>query len=291
MTDSLTLRAPAKVNLRLRVLAREASGYHRLETVFCALELADTLEAARAPGAVALEVEGAEVGPAEENLVVRAARVFGEAAGVEPDVRFRLTKRIPAGAGLGGGSSDAAAALRALNALHDEPLGHDTLLELAAGLGADVPFFLCGSNHALAWGRGERLLALPALPARPALVVKPSFSIATGDAYRWLAASRRGGAGADAGARVLHHDRLAGWDDVAGAAGNDFEAVVFAEHPILEAVRDALRHAGAAPALLAGSGSAVFGVFGDEAARAAAADAVAERWPDMEVIETATASS
>jgi len=138
--------APAKVNLSLRVLARERSGYHQLETLFCALELRDEIEIERGGGALSLQVEGAELGPPEENLVHRAAVAFHDAAGIRPDTRIRLRKRIPAGAGLGGGSSDAAATLAALNALHGAPLGPTHLLRLGAELGSDVPFFLCGSS-------------------------------------------------------------------------------------------------------------------------------------------------
>ncbi len=278
----VTVVAPAKVNLRLRVLAREASGYHQLETVFCALELADTLEASRTGGSLALDVDGAEVGPAEDNLVVKAAWAFGRAAGVEPEVRFRLTKRIPVGAGLGGGSSDAAAALRALNGLFDAPLDRDQLLEIGARLGADVPFFLCGSSHALAWGRGQRILPLPPLPPRPVLVVKPPFAIPTAEAYRRLAEPRA------MDAAILDRAGMMRWELMTDAV-NDFETVAFADHPVLATVKKALRDAGAGPVLLAGSGSAVFGVFDTEEDRDAAATHVQGRWPEMTAIRTATA--
>lgn len=153
----LQLRAPAKLNLHLAVLARETSGYHQIETVFCALELADRLEVRRAGAGIVLEVDGADLGPSEENLAHRAARTFYEAAAIAPEAEIRLEKHIPVGAGLGGGSSDAAAAMRALNMLHGTPLDEAALLQAAATLGSDVPFFLSGGPLALAWGRGERI--------------------------------------------------------------------------------------------------------------------------------------
>lgn len=327
---TFTVAAPAKVNLRLRVLERDASGYHRIDTVFHALELADTLQvelaptqaagaappgagdarhADRAPGpgsggppgqGIGLVVDGADVGPADENLVVRAARAFAEATGIAPAWRFRLRKRIAAGAGLGGGSSDAAATLRALSTLHDAPLDHDRLQELAVALGADVPFFLCGSPHARGTGYGHALTPLPALPRRPVLVLAPAFPVSTADAYRRLDELRgegsapgktpdpapAGGGGPDAGAEPAPT-----WDAVAAAAANDFEPVAFAVHPVLEEMKAALAAAGGRPALLAGSGSALFGVFEEEAEREAAASVAAKRWPDVALIPTWTAAS
>lgn len=288
--SAITLRAPAKVNLRLRVLARETSGYHQLETVFQALELADTLEAVATPGeGAALTVEGADVGPVHENLVTKAARAFTEATGLEAGARFRLVKRIAAGTGLGGGSSDAAAALRALNALNGEPLDRDRLLNTGARIGADVPFFLCGSPLALGRGRGERLAPWPPLPRRPVLVAIPTFRMATADAYRALD-DLRSDAGPDRGYEPADPAAPATWDDAADLAVNDFEKIVLAMHPVLRELRAALVSAGARPALLAGSGSAMFGVFTDETARDRTAEHLAGTWPDVDVVGTHTAT-
>src|SRR5690606_6718842 len=175
--------APAKVNLRLVVLAREASGFHQLETIFCAIDLADTITAQRAEPGIELEVVGARLGEPQENLVWRAASAFFRTSGIAGGARLRLDKRIPVGAGLGGGSSDAASTLHALNALYGRPLGPRSILELAAELGSDVPFFAAGRPFALAWGRGGRLLPFPALPPAPTVVGVPDFSIATVYAY------------------------------------------------------------------------------------------------------------
>lgn len=284
---SLTLAAPAKVNLRLSILAREVSGYHQIETVFHSLDLADALSADVSGDGIRLTVDGADVGPPEDNLVTRAARLFQDVCGAPEGVRFHLVKRIPAGAGLGGGSSDAAAALLALNALAYDPLAPDELTALGADLGSDVPFFLCGSAHALAWGRGHRLMPLPSLPQRPVLLVVPPFASPTADAYRRLAAEPP----PPSSARSLRRAALLSWEDVAAAAVNDFERVLLAAHPPLPEVRSALLAAGAAPALLAGSGSAMFGVFHDEPSLEQAAHDIGRAWPELRLIRTRTATT
>lgn len=283
---SLTLEAPAKINLWFSVLAREASGYHQIETAFHALDLTDELSVTLVDRGFELRVEGADVGPTDDNLVTQATRLFQETCGFPRGVELRLVKRIPAGAGLGGGSSDAAAALLALNRLCHEPLARDELTALGATIGSDVPFFLCGSAHALAWGRGQRLLPLPSLPQRPVLLVVPPFTSPTGEAYRRLSDV----AMPAAAARTLNHAALLRWDDVAANASNDFERVVLAEHPPLMAVRAALRAGGATPALLAGSGSAMFGVFHDAVSRERTAADIGRGWPDFKLLRTRTAN-
>jgi 4-diphosphocytidyl-2-C-methyl-D-erythritol kinase len=266
MPDRVTLLAPAKVNLRLKVLAREESGFHALETVFCAVSLADELEVRRTGDAgVRLAVEGGvDTGPPERNLVVRAAERFYQTLRRPPHLDVRLGKRIPAAAGLGGGSSDAAAMLRALNALEGGPLTTGDLLVIGAELGSDVPFFLCGSSLALAWSRGERLLALPPLPARPVLVAHPGAAMPTPEAFRRLAAAR--GAYAATGAALALED-LTDWGAISAIAANDFDTIAVAEMPLLADAIATMRAAGAEVALLAGSGAAVFGIFRDASDR------------------------
>ncbi len=286
--DAIRVRAPAKVNLSLRVLAREDGGYHQIETLFCALELADTLELRAGGTGIRLEVEGAELGPAEDNLVYRAAAAFYRTTAIGPGVAVRLRKEIPAGAGLGGGSSDAAATLHALNELYGRPRDRDALVDLAAGLGSDVPFFLCGSPLALAWGRGDRLLPLPPLPRAPVLVAVPGFAIPTAEAYRALDAHRVA-TGAAPGAAVVPPDALASWAAIAAAAINDFEPPAYARFPGLETLKSRLLEAGAALALLSGSGSALFGIFPDEKQRDDARSALHAHGDDVRLIPTATA--
>ena len=294
----LRVAAPAKVNLTLHVLAREISGYHQLETLFCALELADTLEFRSGEPGIRLEVEGAELGPVEDNLVHRAARAFYATAGIESAVSVRLRKEIPSGAGLGGGSSDAATTLHALNQLHGGPLDRDTLLEIAAGLGSDVPFFLCGSPLALAWGRGERLMPLTPLPRAPVLVVVPGFGFPTPEAYRELDAFRTqsvgtsaplASAGAAPAARLVRRDELRTWEGVATLAHNDFEAPTYARYPELAELKALLLDAGASVALLSGSGSALFAAFPDEKERDDAASALHAHGTELRLIPTSTA--
>jgi 4-diphosphocytidyl-2-C-methyl-D-erythritol kinase len=284
----MLIQAPAKLNLFLHVLAREASGYHQLETLFCELELADELEIRVGGAGITLEVEGAELGPVGQNLAHRAALAYRDARGGMEAVQLRLRKRIPTGGGLGGGSSDAAAVLRSLDRLQPEPLGSERLLEIGAALGSDVPFFLCGSPLALAWGRGGRLLPLEALPAAEVLLAVPAQGVATADAFEALTKSR--GMGYGAPARVLRGDRIRGWDDVARLAHNDFEPVVFARMPELGEAKALLQRHGAAPALLTGSGATVFGVFRDAGRLEDAAEALAQALPALRLIRTRTAA-
>lgn len=261
MSESVTARAPAKVNLFLRVLAREADGYHGIETLFCLVSLADDLEATRTaePG-VTLDAAGAaDLGPADDNLAVRAARLVLAGTGNRFGVRLKLVKRIPVRAGLGGGSSDAAAALVATNTLAGNAIPRHELLQLAARIGSDVPFFLCGASLALGWGHGERLLRLPPLPPAPALLVVPPVPIATPEAFTWVDQARP--SGLRRGAVALELEGLRSWGDVGRMAGNDFESPVFGRHGVVRAAFEAL--AGTHPVVcrMSGSGSTLFGIY------------------------------
>lgn len=281
----MNILARAKLNLTLSVLAREASGYHQLETLFCRLELADELEVLTGGGGVQLTVDGPDLGPDAQNLVVRAAEAVLPRLGAG-GASIHLTKSIPVGAGLGGGSSDAAATLVALNRLHGEPLEPEELLEIGIGLGSDVPFFLADVPLALAWGRGERLLALESLTRANVLLAVPPFAVSTADAYRRLDAAR---AEELPPAPRLH--RLAEyrtWTALAPRAANDFEDVVFRDYPLLPQIKRALRRAGAFLALMTGSGSAVFGVFRGPEALRAGHDRLRTEFPDVAFLETCT---
>lgn len=287
-SEPVRVAAHAKVNLRLRVLGRGEDGYHALETLFLRLALRDEVEIRTGSRGIRLQVER-EPGPVTglrepqrpvpagpENLCWMAAEAYYGALGREPNVDLLLRKRLPAGAGLGGGSADAAAVLRGLEALHEGALGDAGLQGIAGGLGSDVPFHLADTEAALGWERGRRLLPLAAPAARPMLVVVPGFRVATPEAYAWLDEEREGdGAGAGAPDETAFlfppAGRLGRWEELAELAVNDFEAPVFARHPELRGWKEALLGAGARPALLAGSGSALFGVFPDEETRDAGA--------------------
>lgn len=263
---AVEVAAQAKVNLRLRILARETSGYHQLETLFLRLDLADTVRVRRTSGPRSLDIVGdadvASIGPTEKNLAWRAAEAYLAASGMHGGFSIELTKRIPIGGGLGGGSADAGAVLRALDAMHHAPVGNDVLLSLAAKLGADVPFLTTEHTFALAWGRGERMLALPPLPPRDVLLIIPPFAINTAEAFGWLAEVPMGqpvGRGTDAG--LFHADELTNWDVLRALAWNDFELAVQRHHPEIELHIDSLRPLGCSIAMMSGSGSTVFGVW------------------------------
>jgi len=263
VTDSVTREATAKVNLFLRVLSRETGGYHSIETLFCRIELADTLVARRveAPG-ITLEVSGADTGPAEANLALRAARVVQDALRRPFGVSLTLTKRIPVGAGLGGGSADAAAALSAVNELAGSALPRAELLHLAARLGADVPFCLSEAPLAMAWGHGERMLALPALPSAPILLVAPPAAVSTAEAYQWVDAAREGAG--PRGTVLLDVPSVGTWSDVARMAGNDFESSVFGRLPVVREAFEALARTRPLLCRMTGSGSTLVGVYRNE---------------------------
>jgi 4-diphosphocytidyl-2-C-methyl-D-erythritol kinase len=290
MTRVARVAAQAKINLLLRVLAREESGYHSLETVFLRLALADDIVVrvddvrGRALDCAGDAMPIGGLGPIQSNLAFRAACAYADVTGWPDAFAIDLTKRIPTGAGLGGGSADAGAVLRALDALSPSPLGRQ-LPELAPLLGADVAFMTIDSPMALAWGRGERLLPLPVLASRPAVLITPSFSVATKEAYAWLAHDR----GAyEPRSSVLRPTDLDTWEGIEAVAVNDFEDVVGRRHPEIPATIVALHEAGAAIALMSGSGSSVVGVFSD----ADDAEDAAHRFADRrfgEVVLTRTA--
>jgi 4-diphosphocytidyl-2-C-methyl-D-erythritol kinase len=282
--DRVRLAAHAKINLFLRILARESGGYHQIETAFALLDLADELEAVRAPSGVTIDVRGADTGPPDQNLAVRGARAVLEATGKKFGVALALTKRIPARAGLGGGSSDAAAALHAVNALAGHAVPRHELLHLATRLGADVAFFASSAPLALAWGRGERLFRLPPLPAAPALVAVPAIAVATPDAYRWW--DEMHPEPAARGPVVLDPDAFAGWGSIGRLGGNDFELPVFGRHPELRALYERLAATKPYWVRLCGSGSAVAAVYRSERERDDAAQQIGEK--EQRLIRTST---
>ena len=275
--DQVSVAAHAKINLFLRILARETSGYHQIETAFALLDLADALIVSRTAqaGTVTLETDAKHLGPMEENLAVRAARAVLAATGDKFGVAIALTKRIPVRAGLGGGSSDAAAALLAVNALAGGSVPVQEIQLLAARLGADVPFFVSRAPLALGWGRGERLYRLTPPPPAPALVAIPEIAVATPDAYRWWDEANPNPA--VRGPVVLDAEAFTAWGSIGRLGGNDFEAPVFGKHPALRALYEKV--AGTKPywMRLCGSGSAVAAVYRNETDREEAMQVLGER--------------
>jgi 4-diphosphocytidyl-2-C-methyl-D-erythritol kinase len=284
MSDAVRVRAHAKVNLFLRILARESSGFHQIETAFALLELADELVLRRTNSGVTLEVEGPDLGPTEENLAVRAARMVLEATGNRFGVAIKLSKRIPVRAGLGGGSSDGAATLQAVNALAGNAVPRHELHHFAAKLGADVAFFASGAALALAWGRGERQFRMAAPPALPAVVAVPPTQVATPDAYAWWDAQNR--SPASRGPVTLDADALSTWGSIGRLGGNDFEAVVFGKHPELRALYERVAETGPIWVRLCGSGSAVAAVYKKEGERDDAMQRLGEK--QQRLIKTMT---
>jgi 4-diphosphocytidyl-2-C-methyl-D-erythritol kinase len=270
--------AQAKINLVLRVLAREASGFHQIETVFQRLDLGDTVTVRIGSAGRSLDCRGADVGPVERNLAWRAASAYVERAGWPKGFAVEIEKTIPVGGGLGGGSADAGAVLRCLDALAPAPLGAGELLALAAPLGSDVPFLASDAPRALAWGRGQRMLALPALPARRVQLAVFEAGVDTAAAYAALAAQRGdGGARGGAGVQLLTADDVGSWDAAVRMAANDFEDVVLAERADVRAVRAAYAecaatlggaHGSRSFALMSGSGATVFLVAPGDASAA-----------------------
>jgi 4-diphosphocytidyl-2-C-methyl-D-erythritol kinase len=232
--------AYAKINLDLRILYKRADGYHELRSVFQTVSLADRIGIGYAR-ARRTEIHTSGNVDIPDNLMVKAADLCLAELGKTARVEFDLDKRIPMGAGLGGGSSDAAAVLRMLPRLAGKPIAEERLFEIAAKLGSDVPFFLLGGTAAV-MGRGEELYPLQDLEARHVLLVSPDVHVSTAEAYRALSAR-------------LKPTKLA------PPPINDFERVVFKQHPRLKSIRDGLQKAGATTALMTGSGSTLFGIF------------------------------
>src|ERR1700722_10811300 len=258
---SVRVPAYAKVNLRLDVLGRRADGYHELRTIFQAISLHDTLvlETRRELGIDLCIAGNSQLAgePGQDNLVYRAIRDLGSEIGLKHGVRPVLTKRIPVGRGLGGGSSDAAAALIGLLQLTGKRVEAARLLQIASSLGADVPFFLLG-GRALGIGRGDEIYPLPDAPRRHLLLISPhDIAVPTKDAYQWLSEELTNEEGPT---KLMRFCALC-WSPQGGALSNDFEAAVFPRYPRLSAIKRELLQQGAAEASLAGSGSAVFGVY------------------------------
>lgn len=246
----MLLTAPAKINLHLHVLGRREDGFHEVRTRLCPISLADEVRLeARDDGGVALTCSDPSIPTDESNLALRALRAFEAATDIRRGWDIHLEKRIPHGAGLGGGSSDAAAVLRGLNELAGHPLRPEALRGLAAGLGSDVPFFLHGTTCDAA-GRGEDVAPVDFPWRLPLVLVKPPFGISTPWAYKhWRTAREMRG--------VLHAPQLCEW----GNLRNDLEPAAFEKWILLPALKMwLLDQPETVAALMSGSGSTLFAV-------------------------------
>ena len=276
----MKLRACAKINRSLLVRGLRPDGYHDLETVFQSLALHDTLEFTEASEGITIACPAPGVPLDERNLVWKAAQLVWRAAGRagEPVGRAEITKQIPAQGGLGGGSADGAASLVGWNQLWGAGLSPDSLRGLAAGLGADVPFFLVGGT-ALGLNRGDDLRPLDDLPPRWVVLVFPPFGVSTPEAFRWWDEDQAGLAAGDVRQAAMSRVTtialpVASRESQADlpVVFNDLEGPVSRRHPELIRIREQLEAAGAERAAMTGSGSTMFGLFaGETAAKAAEA--------------------
>lgn len=277
-----TVRIPAcaKINLRLHIVGKRADGYHELRTIFQTISLHDTLEVSLTrTNAVHLECDDPGLSTGRDNLVWRALAAMRRELRMRGGFHARLEKLVPVGRGLGGGSADAAAALIAAQRLTGWKMPQERLLEIAASLGADVPFFLLG-GRALGVGRGDEIYPLEDMAKRSIVVVSPSgIAVNTKEAYGWMAKwlparqgsgksgggkpphSTRGGLTKGGKAPTMHSFCALCWGSQGGPLINDFERAVFARHARLRQLKRRLLQTGAQEAALAGSGSAVFGIY------------------------------
>ena len=258
MKNSVRLPAFAKVNLCLHVLGRRPDGYHELRTLFQSITLHDVLELTKLRGrGVSLEIDDPALPTGRENLVHRAIEAMRRESNYRGGIHARLSKQIPVARGLGGGSSDAASAIIGMLRLTGQKLSLARAMEIGATLGADVPFFLFG-GRALGVSRGDELYPSPDGPKYSVVVVSPDgIAVSTRDAYRWVSSelTKR------KSPRKISSFCALCWSRQEAPLENDFEGPVFRRYPRLAAIKRELLQRGATEAALAGSGSAVFGLF------------------------------
>lgn len=271
---TFTVRAPAKINLHLRILGLREDGFHEVRTLLQSLELHDTLAIRRRPGPLTVGCRAARVPVGRGNLVWTAACALWEALGRRGEpagAAVTIRKRIPSAAGLAGGSSDAAAALRGLCAAWQRPAGGRWLRAVASEIGSDVPYFLAG-GAALAGGRGERIRRVPDVEPLWVVLARPAFGVATADAYRWFDAEpgRRGAPAPDGGLPAR-------WRRTWRGLVNDLEPAVARRHPEIALMVERLQRSGALQAAMTGSGSVVYGLYRQRPAAQAARRAVRSR--------------
>ena len=265
------IAARAKINLFLNVLDRRPDGYHGLVTIMQNISLADTLRLAPGDEAPRVTYKDCVTCDFHDDLVLRAWKALTDETGSDMTFNAEVFKRIPVAAGLGGGSADAAAALLGLNKMFDLGLTKNRLRELAAGIGADVPFFITGGTM-LAEGAGEILSTAPAMPDCRIVVIKPEVDISTGRAYQDYDDFPDDREPADA-APTLTALKNGDYEALCASLFNSFEPAMFAKHPEIADIKEATLSAGADAALMSGSGSTVFALTRSEAVEEKIADA------------------
>ncbi|MHB8091453.1 MAG: 4-(cytidine 5'-diphospho)-2-C-methyl-D-erythritol kinase [Syntrophales bacterium] len=250
-------KAPAKINLCLRVVRKRSDGYHDIISLMQLISLYDELTFVQRASGIMVKCPGSILPEDENNLVYRAAAGFYDRSGLKPGIEITLQKHIPVGAGLGGGSSDAATTLVTLNELHNLPLSTEELLRLGESLGADVPFFIFGKN-AWAAGKGERLTEAPSLPLIWFVLINPGFPVSTKEVYQSLNLGLT--------KKIIKYSIpcFSSAKEVASGLVNDLERVTFTLHPALAEIKAFLLKNGALGAAMTGSGPTMFGVFTDE---------------------------
>jgi 4-diphosphocytidyl-2-C-methyl-D-erythritol kinase len=271
----MRLRSLAKINLDLRVLHKRPDGFHELRTIFQTISLADTIEVEYQRGRTRLELKSNLSIP--DNLILRAADAVMKAARATGFLRFSLTKRIPLGGGLGGGSSNAAAVLLALPALLKKRVPLEKLMELAGQLGSDVSFFLIGGT-AVGLGRGTELYPLADVKPSPGLLITPGIHSSTAAAYSALERKVL----PEVSTGMINKFQSVAWGSSQDWT-NDFETVVFSQHPQLKSIKGKLLKLGAWRAMMTGSGSALFGLFASSELRDRAAGWFRREYPINQV--------
>lgn len=276
-TPAFSLPSFAKINLSLRILGKRSDGYHEVCTVLQTISLSDELSfAPREDSEFSLSCDASEVPTDQTNLIVRAALALKNAIGIQAGASVHLTKRIPTKAGLGGGSSNAAVALLGLARLWQADIDERELSQIAASLGSDVPFFLVG-GRALGTGTGSVITSLADVAQQRLIIISPSVSVSTAEAYAALSAPALTSSEVETILAVSQREAISCdshlWD-LKDRLVNDFEPVIFDREPEIERAKNALLRAGAESALLAGSGSSVFGIFGDVDAQLSAAELI-----------------
>lgn len=281
-TETISVEAHAKINLSLDVLKKREDGYHEVRMIMQTLKLCDEIRLQKLPEGAGIRLlpwEGEEdserlrgIPMDEKNLMYRAAALLKEHCGLETGVELRLRKRIPAAAGLAGGSADAAAVLSGMNELFDLHLSLGELQKLGASLGADIPYCLLGGT-ALAEGIGERLTPLPPAPGCRVLLVKPEAGVSTKEVYEALRVSERPKEAHPDIDGVLSALQGKNFKKLSARMGNILELVTEPMVPQIPKIKEAMKELGAMGALMSGSGPTVFGLFTDGALLSAAAEA------------------